>query len=286
MFVRERSRGVAHAHVPHNRHTEKAYMLSNEPFFREGTSGQACLLLHGLGGGSFEMQLLAEHLHAAGHAVQTINYPGHDRPSALMPASRWEQWYAHVEQSWHTLRERYARISVIGFSTGSLLGLHLAARHPVARLVALSPFLAVRHQWYYVLRPERFLFSIGHLVPFVPRFPAPLKDREMRRHASTAGFFRTFSLSSARSAVMLIREVKAELRHVHCPVLIIQSPHDRVVDPEGATYLYRELGARVKQMHWLRHSDHIITLDVEREEVFAHVNGFLSASDLLEEEVG
>lgn len=250
-------------------------MLSNEPFFREGTSGEACLLLHGLGGGSFEMQLLAEHLHDAGHAVQTINYPGHDRPATMMPASRWEQWYAHVEHAFLLLRARFDTITVIGFSTGCLLGLHLAARHRVERLIALSPFLGVRHQWYYVLRPESYLFSIGHLVPFVPRLPSPVKDPVMRRHASRAGWFRTFSLSSARSAVMLIHEVKEELRHVRCPILIIQSPQDRVVDPEGAAYLFRKIGAQVKRMHWLRRSDHVITLDVERLEVFATIVEFI-----------
>lgn len=250
-------------------------MLSNEPFLLEGQGGHACLLLHGLGGGSFEMQLLGEHLHRLGFTVQTVNYPGHDRRTAIMPASRWEEWYAHVEEAYHALRIRSTSITVIGFSTGSLLGLHLAAQHPVDRLVALSPFLAVRHQWYYVLRPESYLFSIGHLVPFVPKFAAPLKDADMRRHVANASYFRTFSLSSARSAVSLIREVKNELRHVHCPILIIQSPHDRVVDPNGAVYLYREIGARIKKMHWLRESDHIITLDSEREEVFEHIGQFL-----------
>lgn len=252
-------------------------MLSNEPVFRDGARGEACLLLHGLGGGSFEMSLLAEHLHHLGYAVQTVNYPGHDRPSAIMPASRWEQWYTHVEQAWLSLRRRYPRVSVIGFSTGSLLGLHLAARHPVDTLVALSPFLAVRHQWYYVLRPEAYLFSIGHLLPFVPKMRAPLKDREMARQVSNATWFRTFSLASARSAVALIAEVKRELRNVHCPILVMQSPHDRVVDPNGAEYLFREVGARIKKMHWLRRSDHIITLDLERDEVFERVASFLHA---------
>lgn len=251
-------------------------MLNNEPFLLEGTPGEhACLLLHGLGGGSFEMQPLGEHLHARGHTVQTLNYPGHDRKAAIMPASRWEEWYAHVEESFLALSERCRLVSVVGFSTGSLLGLHLAASHPVDRLVALSPFLAVRHQWYYVLRPEQYLFSVGHLVPFVPKLAAPLKDREMRRHAANASYFRTFSLHSARSAFLLIREVKNELRHVKAPILIIQSPRDRVVAPEGAEYLYREIASSVKKMHWLRESDHIVTLDVEREEVFERIAEFL-----------
>ena len=251
-------------------------MLSNQPFLLEGNHPHhACLLLHGLGGGSFEMQLLGQHLHRNGYTVQALNYPGHDRKRAIMPASRWEEWYEAVRERYLSLRERFSCVSIVGFSTGCLLGLHLAASHDVHRLVCLSPFLAVRHRWYYVLRPERYLFSIGHLVPFVPRLRPPVNDPEMARHAEGASYFRTFSLHSARSAVLLIREVKNELGKVQTPILIIQSPRDRVVDPEGARYLFGKVGARFKELHWLRESNHIITIDVERQEVFSRVGQFL-----------
>jgi carboxylesterase len=64
-------------------------MLKNEPFLLEADDEQVCLLLHGLGGGAYEMQLLDEYLHRKGLSVQTINYPGHDHPAPRMPASTW-----------------------------------------------------------------------------------------------------------------------------------------------------------------------------------------------------
>ncbi|MGQ9837737.1 MAG: hypothetical protein ACUVRV_07150 [Cyanobacteriota bacterium] len=39
------------------------------------------------------------------------------------------------------LQQEYRQVSVVGFSTGCLLALHLAFAHPLHKLVLLSPFL-------------------------------------------------------------------------------------------------------------------------------------------------
>jgi esterase/lipase len=69
------------------------FMLSNNPFLLENSQDHACLLLHGLGGGVYELELLGQYLYQQGLTVQTINYPGHDHPALEMPTSRWEEWY-------------------------------------------------------------------------------------------------------------------------------------------------------------------------------------------------
>ncbi len=143
--------------------------LSNQPFLLESaTSDHACLLLHGLGGGVYEMQLLGEYLHQQGFTVQGINYPGHDQPLTKMPTSRWQEWYEHIVENYQKLVQRYTNVSIIGFSTGCPLALYLAANNPVKHLVLLSPFLAIRHEWYYLLRPEVYLFSLGYFLSDVP----------------------------------------------------------------------------------------------------------------------
>ena len=48
-----------------------------------------------------------------------------------------------------------------------------------------------------------------------------------------------------------------------------------VVDPDQAMWLYQELGSEEKNLSWLD-SDHILTLDGERETVFAQVCAFLN----------
>lgn len=251
--------------------------LSNQPFLLESAAGNsACLLLHGLGGGVYEMQLLGEYLHQYGFTVQGINYPGHDKPSVKMPASTWRQWYGHIEENYQKLVQNYENVSIVGFSTGCPLALYLAATNSVKHLVLLSPFLAIRHEWYYVLRPEDYLFSIGHFIEDVPRTRRlPIRDKMMVKLAEEVAAFQTFNLAAVRSAIELINSVKPLLPQVDVPTLIIQSPLDRVVDPEGARFIYQQLGSQRKQLYWLKESDHLISLDVEREEVFNQIKDFL-----------
>ena len=120
--------------------------LSNKPFFLESTGDHACLLLHGLGGGVYEMQLLGEYLYQCGLTVQGINYPGHAEIMPKMPASKWKEWYEYIEETYQELSLKYVSVSVVGFSTGCPLALYLAVTNSVKNLILLSPFLAIRHE--------------------------------------------------------------------------------------------------------------------------------------------
>lgn len=251
-------------------------MLSNEPFLWRGAGEHACLLLHGLGGGVYELQWLAERLLAAGLTVQGFNYPGHDRPAHRMPPSRWTEWYGRALEHYLALQQEYPRLSLVGFSTGCLLALHLAFAHPVHKLILLAPFFAIRHRWYYLFRPEQYLNSLGWLLEEVPRFRLPIRDGDVRALAERVAYLRSFNLTAVRSALELIERVRGEVASIQVPTLILQPRQDTVVDPDQAAWLYRELGSAEKTLHWLERSDHVLTLDCERETVFAQVCAFLT----------
>ncbi len=258
-------------------------ILTNQPFlWRSRASGQrACLCLHGLGGGIYELELLAQRLHQQGMTVRGINYPGHDHPGPRMPSSTWQQWYTAIEQAYLDLRQVYEQISLIGFSTGCPLGLHLAAHYPIERLALLSPFLRLRHRWFYLWRPEDYLYSsLGQWMVDVPRLRLPISDPDMRDQVKQIRVFRSFNLPTVRSALELIEQVKTEVSGIQCPILIIQSQQDSVVDPEGAQDYHRQLGSPHKQLLWLHHSDHLISLDREREQVSQAVCQFVAAERL------
>lgn len=255
-------------------------MLQNQPFFWKNLdqSDHACLLLHGLGGGVYEMQPLGQYLHEVhGLTVQAISYPGHDCPAPAMPVSTWQQWYGHIQAAYEALAQDYAAISVIGFSTGGPLGLHLAAAYPLSKLVLLCPYLSLRRRWYYGLPLEAWLFSVGQFIQNLPRGRLPLRDPVMRKLAQEVVFYHSFNLAAVRSAIELIDQVKTELPEITTATLIIQARQDSVVDPAGAEIIYQRLGATHKQLHWLSQSDHIIPLDLERDQVFTRVGKFLSS---------
>jgi carboxylesterase len=248
--------------------------LENKPFFLKGDPSHACLMLHGLGGGAYEMQFLGEFLNLQGLTVQAILYPGHDKPGK-MPRSRWQDWYAHSLETYRTLAQTYERVSIIGFSTGCPLGLYLASEHPVHKLVMLAPYLRLKSEWYYGLSLEAYVNAFGWLITDVPRIGLPIFDAKMQQQAVNAAFFRNFNIGSVRSAMELIEQVKPRLSAIRNPMLIIQSRKDHVVDPAGASYLYEHVSSTEKKLEWLENSNHIITLDRDRQEIYRTVGEFM-----------
>jgi carboxylesterase len=250
-------------------------MLSNQEFYHHKEQGTACLLLHGLGGGIYELQPLGEVLHQRGISVMGFNYPGHDQQVLRMPESKWEQWLERIHFQYEALAKNHDTVHVVGFSTGCPLALKLLETHPVGKLILLSPFLAIKHQWYYGMRPEFYVKHLGHHLKEVPRLRLPIKDPGMLRHAEKAAFMKSFNLKAVQSALNLIEGVKSQLHRVENDTLIIQSSQDRIVDPSGAQYLMDNLGSSQKTLQWLNRSDHVISLDWERLAVYEQIMGFI-----------
>jgi carboxylesterase len=238
---------------------------------------RACLILHGLGGGPYEARPLIDALQARGVAVGAPVYPGHEGPGPHMPRSSWPEWYEAAASAFDRLAETHGSVAVAGFSTGGTLALHLAANRPVDRMALMAPFLRVRHRWYYGFRPEHYLNTVGRLVRRVPRRASAVSDRRLRDEVERVIVFRTFSLDAARSAVELIRVVRAEAHVITTPALILQSHRDSIVDPRGARWLFDHLGTpdAGRELVWFERSDHLLALDVEREAVIARVLRFL-----------
>ncbi len=250
--------------------------LKNEPFWlNRADSRQACLLLHGLGAGTYEFQLLGQHLHQQGLTVQAILYPGHDQPGPNMPNSTWQEWYGAIERAYHQLRQEYQEIFLVGFSTGCPLGLYLASHYPIAKLVCLCPYLALKQPWYSPVPLELLVKTVGYFFPQVPRLGLPIRDPALKSQANAAKFYRSFNLVAVRSAMDLIATVKPKLPGITVPTLIMQSRLDSVVDTQGAVYLLECLGSVEKRLIWCEQSDHIVTLDYDRELVAQTVAEFL-----------
>lgn len=243
----------------------------------------SCLVLHGLGGGAYELGPLIAAMEAEGLRVSTPVLPGHEGPGPVMPSSSWRDWAATVESAFDELVALGAPVVIVGFSTGGTLALYLAERRPVARLVLLAPFLAIRFSHLIPLRPSIYLRQLARVMPNLPRRRSAVRDPEMRRWADAAGCYRTFSLAATLSALELIEEVKPLVPRIKVPTLIIQGRRDTVVEPRNATWLRDHLGSTHKELVILPRSDHLVALDRERERVIALARDFvLRRGDSLE----
>ncbi len=246
-----------------------------EPAATSDPPRPSCLILHGLGGGIYELGPLIAAMEAEGLRVSAPVLPGHEGPGPVMPSSSWRDWAATVEAAYDDLAAVGAPVVIIGLSTGGTLALYLAERRPVARLVLLAPFLAIRFSHLIPLRPSTYLRHVARVMPNLPRRPSAVRDPEMRRWADASACYRTFSLAATLSALELIEEVKPLVPAITVPTLIIQGRLDTVVEPRNATWLHDHLGATQKELVILPRSDHLVALDHERERVIALTRDFV-----------
>jgi carboxylesterase len=75
-----------------------------------------------------------------------------------------------------------------------------------------------------------------------------------------------------------LRKARSELSAVHCPILIIHSHNDHTVAPLNAHTIYDGVSSKQKQLVWLDRSYHVLTLDLDRDEVFKRTYDFIAAT--------
>lgn len=237
-----------------------------------------CLVLHGLGGGLYELGRLPEALREAGFVVSAPVLPGHEGAGPRMPDSRWEDWLATVCREYEALVNSVGRPAmVLGFSTGATLGLRLALEERLAGLLLLAPFLAIRYSRLVPFRPVSYLRHLARFVPHLPRRPPAVRDAEMRLWAAGQDRFQTFSLAATLSALELIDSVVPRVGEIAVPCLIQQGKRDTVVEPANAAWLFDHLGSERKRLAWYERSDHLLALDRERSAVESDLLGFLAS---------
>lgn len=242
-----------------------AILKGAEPFLLYG-SEKGVLLIHGFTGSPAEMVLLGKHLNACGYTVLAPRLSGHGTTPEEMEVTNWANWYNSVRDGYHLLKGICTSISVIGLSMGGLLAIKLAIDNNIDRVVALSSPI----------------YIMNKAVRFIPA-PKDCKGRyvpKKRRQIQGVDSIYTVAynkmpLTSVHSLLALIRHIAKHLPDLQRPFLVVQSKNDHTVKYHSAAYIYRSAGSKEKELFWLENSGHLVTLDTEKEIVFAKIMEFL-----------
>ncbi len=219
-------------------------------YWQAGSTG--VLLIHGFTATTTEVRLLAGLLFEEGFTVSGPLLPGHGTSPQDCNQHTWQEWYAHVEQSYLEMAASCHKVIVGGESTGALLALRLASLHPeISAILCYAPALRLM-----VSRVKIFLLTL--CVPFISSIPKPPPQDDL--------LWKGYAVNPLRGAYQLARLQKATypiLPRIHQPILIMQGKLDTTVHPLAPQIIYDQVSSPIKELYWLEHSTHCLILDRE-----------------------
>lgn len=243
-------------------------MLGAEPFYYPGND-IGCLVVHGFTASPQEVSGLGRSLAAAGMTVHGVLLAGHGTTSTDLNETTWRDWYASVEAGYIRLAARCRRLFVLGLSLGGALSLHLAAHRPVDGVVAMAAPLTIDEP----LLP--LASAIGRLMPTLPK--SSKSDWFDPEAAGRRVAYDRYPLLAAAQLANFLRHLRDDLADVRAPALLMHSYQDRRVLPANMPLIYDLLGSDDKRMVWIDGSNHILTDDAQREQVWRLCREFVVA---------
>ncbi len=249
-------------------------LKSAEPFeFKGGKVG--VLLVHGFGGTCREMRGLGEYLNAKGYTVKGVALPGHGSSVYQMEKSGWQDYFARVRRGYAELSGRCTKVGVAGLSMGAALSLRLAAEEPgLAAVAVLNPFIYVRYSWYHLLPSEVWVRLLGRLIRFTRKAElGRLRDKQALAEHVACRFLSMRALLTVLDGIAALRRMLPGVRQ---PILVMQSRGDGTVSQRGARLIYKKTGSPDRELVHFDNSDHVLTLDYDKQEVYEKLAGFFA----------
>lgn len=204
------------------------------------------LLIHGFTASPAEVRPLADRFISLGYPCLAARLKGHGTSPWDLLERSWEEWFASVREGYEILSAFAERVCVVGFSAGASLGLLLAADPPdgLAGMAAvctpllwqdnamkLVPVVHGANRFFNQFGVAGGVFPFHHDEPEHPRINYIQKP-----------------IKAIYELQQLVGEMRDALARVRCPVLLVQSTEDPVVDPESADLIYQGLSTNRKRL--------------------------------------
>jgi carboxylesterase len=233
-------------------------MPGAEPYSADG-GPVGVLLVHGMTGCPQSLRPWAEYLAAAGCTVRLPRLPGHGTRWQDLNRTTWEDWYGEAERGLDELLARCDAVFAMGLSMGGTLVLRLAETRgsDIAGIVVVNPSVLT-------LRRDAKLLPLMRLL--IRSFPGIASD--IKKPGCTELAYPRLPLRAAYSLSQLWRLVRTDLAEVRCPLLLISSRDDHVVEPKNAEVVWDTVSSTERRHLVLENSYHVATLDNDAQLIF------------------
>ncbi len=246
----------------------KKILPGAEPVFKAGNSN-GFLFLHGFTATPFEGKILCDDIYSEMNWTVSIPLlPGHGTEPEDLIGISWKDWKRCAEDEYHQLRERCKKVVVCGQSMGGTLALLLASQYPVDAVITLAGAVLLK-DWRLLVLP-----IAKHFLTYNKKSKGPdIRDKSMKPLIPT---YSKYPVTAVEEFVKLLNVTRNSLWKVNAPALLFHSRKDRTIHFSNQNYIYQHISSKQKEKVVLEKSYHLISLDLEREEIFKKIRGFLS----------
>lgn len=221
------------------------------PIHRQGTTGEAAVLIHGFTGHPGHWHPLAEVLSERGHTVIAPRLAGHGTSPVDLGSTGADDWVASARTAAGTVAD-HRRIHLVGLSMGGMVAILLARPTAAATITTINAPVRVSDR-------RALLAPYFHrLVPSTQAGADSVPDPDLAHLWSPYAAYPTVAVAGL---VAIVRSGWRAAGRVRRPSLVIQSRADTIVRPVSGPRLAKRLGA---DLLWLDTARHNAILDPER----------------------
>ena len=219
------------------------------------------VIIHGFGGGTNEIEYLAQYLRAKGLDVHTVSLAGHGGTKRELAGSSYPDWIRSVKNSIDEMTSKYQHINLIGFSLGGLLSAHFASIDSIKKVVFINTPI---YLWNIKLILRDFINDI-HGGKFS-------KIDYYRKSVSGV------SIKSGIDFLIMLEKTKKMFAAVSKPSLIIQCKNDETAYYKSAAFIKEKIGGGANVLYYDGGCHQVFTAAVDlRDKVCDDIYEFLES---------
>lgn len=217
-----------------------------------------CLIIHGFGGGLYEVEPLAAYLTALGYEVVCPVLKGHSLSRKEMSRTDYKDWIASAELELLKSKESGEEIILIGFSMGGLIAFNLACLHDIKAIVTINTPI--------------FYWNICQVFRNLTEDMANKNLNHCRRYLRAK---KNSPFLSMIQFLLLLHKTKSRLEQINCPLFIIQAKDDDTVRLKSVDYIDKHVSSEEKRIRYFQEGGHLILLSPTAKQVMACVEDFI-----------
>lgn len=218
------------------------------------------LIIHGFGGGTYEIKYLDDYLLASGYNTFAVKLKGHTGSKYHLKNTNYKDWIDSVHKGFLKLKKENKKIVVIGFSMGGLLAIDLYSKNKeyIDKIVTINTPIYI---WNIKIIIKNILLDI--------------KNKSKRHISKYLKGGSRYPLRALYNFNIFLLKTKEIIKHIDCEILITQATNDEIVNAKSAKYIFDRVSSKKKQLKYYNDFEHIILKSISKENLSKDILNFI-----------